>query len=108
MELPFLSLPSFPALPGEPPIPWSRWHDSFETFIAAAGLTDASDARRGAILIHSLGNEGQRIFRTLGPVQTYADCVALLTGHFAAPQSVIVRRIIFRRRRQKPGELVQH
>ncbi|XP_028299780.1 uncharacterized protein LOC114461693 [Gouania willdenowi] len=96
----------FLALPGEPPIPWPRWFESFETFIAAAGIVDASDARLKALLIHSLGNEGQRIFRTLGPADKYRDCVALLTGHFAAPQSVIVRRIIFRQRRQRPGESV--
>uniref|UniRef100_A0A8C5DFI1 Retrotransposon gag domain-containing protein n=1 Tax=Gouania willdenowi TaxID=441366 RepID=A0A8C5DFI1_GOUWI len=65
-----------------------------------------NDARLKALLIHSLGNEGQRIFRTLGPADKYRDCVALLTGHFAAPQSVIVRRIIFRQRRQRPGESV--
>ncbi|KAI3360335.1 hypothetical protein L3Q82_014649 [Scortum barcoo] len=60
------------------------------------------------MLIHSLWSEGQRIFRTLGPATSYADCVALLAGHFAAPQSVIVRRIVFRQRRQRPGESVHH
>uniref|UniRef100_A0A672JK41 Retrotransposon gag domain-containing protein n=1 Tax=Salarias fasciatus TaxID=181472 RepID=A0A672JK41_SALFA len=106
MELPLTSLPQFLALPGEPPIPWARWYESFQTFIAAAGLADASEAQLQALLIHSLGTEGQRIFRTLGPAKKYKDCVALLAGHFTAPQSVIVRRIAFRQRRQRPGEPV--
>ncbi|KAI3365765.1 hypothetical protein L3Q82_000709 [Scortum barcoo] len=59
------------------------------------------------ILWGILGSEGQRIFRTLGPVTSYADCVALLGGHFAAPQSVIVRRIIFHQCRQRPAQLAQ-
>lgn len=62
-------LSPFLALPGDPPIPWIRWHESFETFIVAAGLSDASDGRKRALLLHSLGCEGQRIFRTLGPAQ---------------------------------------
>ena len=106
MEFQLSPLPPFLALPGEPPIPWSRWHESFETFVAAIGLTGAAEARRRAVLIHSLGNEGQRIFRTLGPAPTYTDYITLLAGHFAAPQSVMVRRIIFRQRRQRPGESV--
>lgn len=55
------------------------------------------------MLIHSLGIEGQCIFHTLGPTQMYADCVFLPNGHFAVPQSVIVRRIIVHQSRQRPG-----
>jgi len=58
-------LSPFLALPGDPPIPWVRWHESFEMFIVAAGLADANDERKKALLIHTLGSEGQRIFRTL-------------------------------------------
>ena len=108
MDFQLSPLPQFLALPGEPQIPWSRWHESFETLVAAIRLTGAAEARRRAVLIHSLGNEGQRIFRTLGPAPTYTDCItlgpaptytdciSLLAGHFAAPQSVMVRRIISR------------
>lgn len=57
--------PSFLALPGEPPIPWNRWHQSFETYIEAAGLADVSAARKAALLKHCLGVEGQRVLATL-------------------------------------------
>lgn len=106
MELKPSPLRPFLALAGEPAIPWSLWHESFKTLIAAMGPTDSPDARWRALLIHSLGNEGQHILRTLGPTTTYADCVVLLAGHFAAPQSVMVWRIIFHQRRQRTGQLV--
>lgn len=85
-----------------------HWHASFETFIVAAGLSEASDGRKKALLTHSLGSEGQRIFRNLGPAPAYADCVALLTRHFSAPQNVMLRRIVFRQQRQQAGESVHH
>lgn len=98
--------PAFLPFPGEPPVPWTRWHESFETYFLALGLTEVSDGRKRAILVHCLGIEGQRILATLGTAKKYADCVTLLAGHFAAPQSVILRRILFRQRRQRPGESV--
>ncbi|KAJ8333462.1 hypothetical protein SKAU_G00414700 [Synaphobranchus kaupii] len=108
MEFSLPPLSPFLTLPGEPPIPWIRWQESFGTFIAAVGLEEASDSRKRALLIHNLGSEGQRIFRTFGPAPTYAECVTKLSGHFAAPQSVMFRRIVFRQRRQQTGESVHH
>uniref|UniRef100_A0A3Q1EX16 Retrotransposon gag domain-containing protein n=1 Tax=Acanthochromis polyacanthus TaxID=80966 RepID=A0A3Q1EX16_9TELE len=67
---------------------------------------DVSDARLKAMLIHSLGSEGQRILLTLGPAEKYTDCITFLSRHFAAPQSIIVRRIVFCQRRQRPSESV--
>ena len=98
----------FLALPGEPPVPWIRWLESFETYIAALGLDEASDPRRRALLMHCLGTEGQPIFRTLGQTRKYKDAMKLLEAHFAAPQTVILCRIMFRQRKQKAGESVQH
>ncbi|XP_048866130.1 uncharacterized protein LOC125739739 isoform X3 [Brienomyrus brachyistius] len=91
------------ALPGEPPVPWTRWLESFQTYSDALGQHEVSDARKKAILIHCLGTEGRQIFWTLGPAEMYEDAVSLLGSHFAAPQSVILWQILFRRRRQQPG-----
>ena len=55
--------------------------------------------------MHCLGTEGQRI---LGQTRKYKDATKLLEAHFAAPQTVILRRIVFRQRKQKAGESVQH
>lgn len=63
MELRFIPLPAFLALLGKPLILWPSWQEFFQTFITAIRLANA--ARLKAMLIHSLGTEGQRIFRTL-------------------------------------------
>ena len=110
MELNLPPPPQFLSLPGEPPVPWVRWLETFENYIDALGLTEAStnDTRRRALLIHCLGTEGQRIFRTLGQAKKYKDATKLLEAHFAAPQTVILRRILFRQRKQNAGESIQH
>ena len=45
LELLSHRFPPFLALPGEPSMPWTSWIRSFETYIIALGLEDASDAR---------------------------------------------------------------
>ncbi|XDV17686.1 hypothetical protein PO909_023512 [Leuciscus waleckii] len=95
-------------LPGEPPIPWTHWLQSFETFILAVGLTDVSTAHKKALLLHCLGAEGQRVLGTLEIGHSdYDTAVELLTAHFAAPQSALLLHFQFRQRQQLPGESVQ-
>ncbi|KAJ8332536.1 hypothetical protein SKAU_G00423250 [Synaphobranchus kaupii] len=88
MEFSFPPPSHFLALPGEPPVPWTRWYEAFETYISVLGVEDLSAARKRAMLIHCLCIEGQRIFKTLGAAADYVDCVRLLAGHFAAPKNV--------------------
>ncbi|KAJ8375478.1 hypothetical protein SKAU_G00060580 [Synaphobranchus kaupii] len=106
MEFSFPPPSHFLALPGEPPVPWTRWYEAFETYISVLGVEDLSAAWKRAMLIHCLGIEGQRIFKTLGAAADYADCVRLLAGHFTAPKNVILQRILFRQRKQRAGESV--
>ena len=49
------------------------------------------------------GTEGQRTLEN-GPDMDsdYDTAVVLLQGHFAAPQSALLRRFLFRQRRQLP------
>ena len=96
----------FLALPGEPPVPWIRWIGSFETYLLAAGLEDVSDVRKRALLLHCLGAEGQRVFGTFANTTKYDEAVKLLKEHFAAPQSALLRRVVFWRRHQRAGESV--
>ncbi|KAF4105453.1 hypothetical protein G5714_013115 [Onychostoma macrolepis] len=98
--------PPFLALPGEPPVLWSRWLHSFETYLVAAGLDEVSTVRKKALLQHCLGAEGQRVLGTNNADNdaTYDKAVTLLNEHFATPQSVLLRRFIFRRHHQLPVE----
>ena len=49
--------PVFLAVPGVPPIPWSRWRRMFEDYLLAAGVpeTAAFGPRKAALLHSSLG-----------------------------------------------------
>ncbi|KAH6922494.1 hypothetical protein HPB50_015093 [Hyalomma asiaticum] len=57
--------PPFLPVPGRPPVPWPQWHQMFENFLLASGVSDFKPERRKALLIHSLGVEGQRVFASL-------------------------------------------
>ncbi|XP_063043258.1 uncharacterized protein LOC134437682 [Engraulis encrasicolus] len=85
MELALPPPPQFLSLPGEPPVPWVHWLESFENYITALGLSVKDDARKRALLIHCLGIEGQQMFRMLGGGQAkkYKDATKLLEAHFA-------------------------
>ena len=68
-----------------------------------------SAVRKTALLRHCLGVEGQRVLETLtgnGTNTDYAGIVKLLKDQFAAPQSALLRRFMFRQRHQLPGESV--
>ena len=103
-----LSPPShFLATPGQPPVPWLRWLHSFTTFLTAAELDTAMDARKRALLIHCLGQEGQRIFHSLpNNGTTFDTATAALASHFRPRESLLAHHLNFRRRSQLPGEPV--
>ncbi|KAJ7991327.1 hypothetical protein DPEC_G00296170 [Dallia pectoralis] len=95
----------FLPLPGEPVVPWNQWRTSFELYLLAIGLDNATSARKRAILLHLLGAEGNRIFNTLnGTLDTYNAVITALTGHFVKSQNILFQRLEFRQRCQRPGE----
>lgn len=55
----------FLSLPGEPPVPWTHWLQSFDTYLIALGLTNVSVTLKKALLQHCLGAEGRRRLWTL-------------------------------------------
>ncbi|KAL1481856.1 hypothetical protein MTO96_034146 [Rhipicephalus appendiculatus] len=57
--------PPFLPTPGRPAVAWPQWLRIFENFLLASGAPDCTPNRRKALLLHSLGVEGQRIFYTL-------------------------------------------
>ncbi|CAN7994865.1 unnamed protein product, partial [Ixodes pacificus] len=64
--LPFLQTP------GQPPVPWPQWEQTFLRFLESSGADEFKASRRAAILLHCLGVEGQRqynVVATLTPPQ---------------------------------------
>ncbi len=88
----------FLELPGKPPISWSCWLESFETYLVALGLMSVAVAHKKVLLKHCLGAEGQHVLGTLenGTDASYDTAVDLLKNHFTPPQSALLRRFLFR------------
>ncbi|XP_075732487.1 uncharacterized protein LOC142775055 [Rhipicephalus microplus] len=94
----------------------------FNVYLLASGASEFSPERRKALLLHSLGPEGQRIFNTLSISQAaekaeekgtgatpdvYDSTVAALAKHFDATCNLVVERHRFHSRIQFPGESIQ-
>ena len=101
--------PVFLATPGDPPVPWTRWLSTFETYLMASGVdwANVTAARRRAILVHCLGIEGQRISASLTETDICATAVTALRNHFGPKRSVVMERYTFRQREQRPGGSVR-
>ncbi|XP_077541262.1 uncharacterized protein LOC144153500 [Haemaphysalis longicornis] len=80
-----LSLPFLPE-PGRPPIPWTQWHQIFENYLLASGASEFPPERRKALLLHSLGVEGQRVFSSL-PLPTDASQTGESTADDKLPEA---------------------
>ncbi len=99
----------FLALHGKPPIPWTRWLQSFETFLLAVGLTDVSATHKKALLLHCLGAEGQRVLGALesGTTSDYDTAVELLNAHWCLWRNKNRRKRALCGAAKLPGESVQ-
>ncbi|KAH8042650.1 hypothetical protein HPB51_025153 [Rhipicephalus microplus] len=108
--------------PGRLVQPWFRWHDMFKVYLLASGASEFSPERRKALLLHSLGPEGQRIFNNMSISQAakkteeegteatpdvYDSVVTALAKHFDATCKLVGERHRFHRRIQFPGESIQ-
>ena len=85
----------FPAIRGDPPVPWHRWFQSFHTYLVAYGLDDksVSDTRRREILLHCRSTEGQRVFSSFNASSdSHEETTATLYRHFGPKHSIIMSR----------------
>ena len=103
--------PLFLPTPGRPTIPWETWKSRFQTYLIATGGDAFAADRQRAILLHCLGEEGQRIHETLPPAVKLEDTETVfdltlrqLDGFFIPRVNVIVERFTFRQRTQRPEE----
>ncbi|XP_077496437.1 uncharacterized protein LOC144107321 [Amblyomma americanum] len=128
--------PPFLPVPGRPAVAWPQWFRISENYVLASGASECTPDCRKALLLHSLGVEGQRIFYTLPlplldnvklgeqtatektsedskgtgdtrpEVSSYDIAVAALHAHFSATSNVVAERHRFSRRVQQAGESV--
>ncbi|PIK59082.1 hypothetical protein BSL78_03964 [Apostichopus japonicus] len=113
--------------PGTPSTPWAQWKQLFMNYLLASDLLTATPERKQALLLHSLGAEGQRIFYTLPqpvppPTTTpatptssapdtadiFEQTLQILQSHFQPMVNVVAERFRFRKRAQLPGESVDN
>ncbi|XP_075728804.1 uncharacterized protein LOC142770618, partial [Rhipicephalus microplus] len=121
--------PPFLPTPGRPSLPWEKWAQTLTVYLQASGAAEFPPARRKAILLHCLGAEGQRVYRTLParsnaaapasaaapevqekPPATATDeyeaALIALRQQFSTTCNVVVERHRFHRRSQHAGESV--
>nr|XP_037291082.1 uncharacterized protein LOC119186720 [Rhipicephalus microplus] len=121
--------PPFLPTPGRPSLPWEEWDQTLTVYLLASGAAEFPPARRKAILLHCLGAEGQRVYRTLpagsnaaAPASTaapevqekppaattdeYEAALIALRQQFSTSCNVVVERHRFHHRSQHAGESV--
>ena len=84
---------------GQPTILFDTWAKMFENYLLAI-LTDGDDwpdTRLRAILLNSLGSEGQRVFYTLANAgASYKEAMDALRAHYIPAINFVVERHKFR------------
>lgn len=112
MKMAFASTPFPPPFlpcPGEPPIPLVTWKKMFENYLLVVDATGDKwpQGRKKALLLHSLGTEGQRLFYTLpNPGTTMDDALKALEAHFNPKRNTVAERHAFRKRTQAQNESI--
>ena len=95
--------------PGSMPVPFSQWLSQFDVYLLATGLQKKDNATQLAVLKHSLGVEGQRIFATLpgsSSVTTVTGAVELLRAHFEPRHNMIAQWVKFITLEQRSNQSV--
>ncbi|KAH7953530.1 hypothetical protein HPB49_009629 [Dermacentor silvarum] len=112
----FPAPPPFLPAPGDPAVSWQQWKRVFLNFLEAIGGDELQPKRCRAILLNSLGVEGQRIFCSIlvqgadvasdakaeDTVDRFKAALAALDTHFASATNYLVEGHRFRQRRQLP------
>ena len=98
--------------PGEPPVEWSKWSKQFQVYLIASGMNKKAHEVQVAILLHSLGTEGQRIFYTLPGASddklTLDAAVKLLNSYFIPKTNIISNWVKFISIEQTPGQTINN
>lgn len=87
---------------------WKNFKRQFRVFILAAGLDRVSDIRKSAILLNSIGHEGQNIYYNIlkksEDTPKYEELLQIFDEYFEPRQNELVNTFIFSNRNQEDGE----
>ena len=90
------------------PDDWPHWKHRFKQFRLAAGLQDASAAKRVNTLLYCLGEEDESVLISMNITEEerkdYSKVIAKFDSFFKVRRNVIFERAPFNRRSQLPGE----
>ena len=76
----------FLSAPGTPPVPWKRWLMLLKAYLVSVGGSDWSAERKAALLLTSLGAEGQRQYFNNEEVKQATAVSVPTDATFTAPQ----------------------
>lgn len=90
---------------------WELFKTEFEIYLLAADLVDESDKRKVAILLHNIGSEGRKIFKSFGigiSDITLEDLIKRFEANFTAKSKVTMERHRFFSLRQEENTIEQY
>ena len=106
----------FLPVPGKPNIPWSQWVKGFQNYMLATNYDQFQAERKKAILLASLGAEGERIFYTLDDHgialdsandNAYTIAIKRLEHYFRHSVNIFTERHRFESRAQRQDESIE-
>ena len=99
--------------PGPPPIAWHEWKRQWDTYMIAIDGEQFSDKRKTALLLHSLGTEGQRRYSKLKELTFYPPSATefektnlKLENEYRIIRNKRAERYTFRKRTQTQHESI--
>lgn len=88
---------------------WKKWYQSFTIYLQATGLCQASDERKIALLLHSMGPNILEIYNTFNPkeVGTYTYLIKQFDDYFLPRTNITYENYRFFTRYQKIDESLE-
>lgn len=90
---------------------WQAFKLEFEIYLTAADLVTESEQRKVAVLLHNIGSDGRKIFKSFGVTMdkiTLADLMKRFESHFTAKNNVTMERHRFFSSRQQERTIEQY
>ena len=75
---------------------WSYFRDRFNDYLVFAELTSATQERKKALLLITIGRDGADILEGLpSPKTTFDECIQRFNDYFGEKTSILLRRKTF-------------